>query len=70
MLCSNYKENYTNYKEKKRESYNNMLPTRRAVRRWIESFALLSFTDMAESIDKAKEKKQVVTFGSDDTVKA
>lgn len=52
------------------DSYENVVPSRPAVQTWVESFSFLSFADMAESIAKAEENKQVVTFGIDDTVKA
>ena len=65
------KEEPVSKKAKKyQESYSNVLPSRTAVRNWVESFSLLSFADMAESITKAKENEEKVTFGTDDTVKA
>ena len=36
----------------------------------IEDFSILSYTDMAESVTKAKENDSIVTYGTDDTIKA
>ena len=36
----------------------------------LKAYALLSFTDMAERIESAREREAVVTLGVDDTIKA
>ena len=47
-----------------------VLPHRSAISKMVESFSLLSFTDMAESIEAAREEQKVVTYSSDDSLKA
>ena len=56
--------------DEKPEYYDYVLPHRSTVASKVEDFALLSFLDMAESIENAKSKNQVVTYGTDDTTKA
>ena len=46
------------------------LPSRTSVGKMIEDFSILSYTDMAESVTKAKENDSIVTYGTDDTIKA
>ena len=36
----------------------------------VESFALITFRDMANTIENAKKQSKIVTYGSNDTVKA
>ena len=48
----------------------NALPSRQSVAAGVKDFALLSFADMAESIEGAHNDGAVVTYGTDDTVKA
>ena len=59
---------------KKRKSapgyLDNVVPSRRKIASSVDDFALLSFADMAESISEAAKSGQVVTYGTDDTVKA
>ena len=57
-------------KKRKRSDYEFALPARKTIAQMIKSFAILSFADMAEQIQIARENERVVTFGSDDTVKA
>ena len=47
-----------------------VLPTRKAIRGMVKDYVLLSFTDMAQSMVDAHNDSKVVTYGSDDTIKA
>ena len=46
------------------------LPDRATIAKIVEDFALLSYTDMTESMFRAKRKGKTVTYGADDTIKA
>ena len=51
-------------------NYDYVLPHRSNIASKLADFSLLSFLDMAESIENAKANGQVVTYGIDDTTKA
>ena len=46
-----------------------VLPSRPAIAKMVESFALITFHDMANTIENAKKQSKIVTYGNDDTVK-
>ena len=50
--------------------YDYVIPSRKTISHMVKSFAILSFTDMAEHIENAQKNDAVVAFGTDDTVKA
>ena len=56
--------------EEKLMNYDYVLPHRSNIASKLSDFSLLSFLDMAESIENAKANEQVVTYGTDDTTKA
>ena len=59
--------------EKKRKKVGNLefvVPSRKAIRRWVQQFSLLSLKDVATQITEAREQNRVVNYGVDETVKA
>ena len=51
-------------------AYDDVIPSRKTIAHMVKTYALLSFTDMAERIQEAKVNEEIVTYGVDDTVKA
>ena len=63
-------ETTTKKKRRKLTFLDYQLPDRATVAKYLEDFSMISYTDMAETMIRAKNENKTVTYGVDDTVKA